>query len=139
MELNSFRSWLEAYGAAWEARDPEASARLFEEDGTYQVTPFLEPMRGQQAILEYWTQVARTQEDIKFGCEVLALTSEMGIARWWASFVRIPAGALYKVGRHICYRARDSGRVSEPQGVVAQRSEVNDRGVRKQTVRENRG
>jgi hypothetical protein len=92
MELKSFRSWLEAYGAAWVARDPEASAALFEEDGTYQVTPFLEPIRGRRAILEYWTQVARTQEDISFGCEVLAVTSEMGIARWWASFVRVPPG-----------------------------------------------
>jgi len=92
MEPDTFKAWLEAYGAAWEGRDPDGSAKLFEEDGTYQVTPFVEPMRGRESILEYWRQVARTQEDIRFGYEILAVNAEVGIARWWASFVRIPPG-----------------------------------------------
>jgi ketosteroid isomerase-like protein len=50
----AFKSWLAAYGKAWESRDAEAAAALYAEDGTYQVTPFLEPMRGRKAILEYW-------------------------------------------------------------------------------------
>jgi uncharacterized protein (TIGR02246 family) len=90
IDLAAFKSWLEAYGRAWESRDPQAAAGLFAEDGTYQVTPFLEPMRGRKAILEYWSQVARTEEDIRFGYEILAVTPEINIARWWASFVRIP-------------------------------------------------
>ena len=92
MEPDTFKAWLEAYGAAWEGRDPDGSAKLFEEDGTYQVTPFVEPMRGRESILEYWRQVAGTQEDIRFGYEILAVNAEVGIARWWASFVRVPPG-----------------------------------------------
>ena len=97
MELSSLKSWLEAYGAAWESRDPEASAELFDKDGTYQVTPFLEPMRGRDEILEYWKQVARTQENIRFGYEVFSVTSEFGISHWWASFVRNPLGLRTKL------------------------------------------
>jgi len=97
MELSSLKSWLEAYGAAWESRDPEASAELFDKDGTYQVTPFLEPMRGRDEILEYWKQVARTQENIRFGYEVFSVTSEFGISHWWASFVRNPPGLRTKL------------------------------------------
>jgi hypothetical protein len=43
-DVVAFKSWLDAYGLAWENRNPEAAAELFAENGTYQVTPFLEPM-----------------------------------------------------------------------------------------------
>jgi len=97
MTLQAFDDWLDSYGQAWERRNPQAAADLFAEDGTYQVTPFLEPMRGKQAILEYWTNVAQTQQDIHFGYEILAVTPEHGIARWWASFVLVPPGLQTKL------------------------------------------
>ena len=90
MELNAFQSWLERYGRAWMERNPQAAADLFAEDGTYQVTPFLGPIRCRSAIFDYWTHVAETERDIQFGCEVLAVTQEAGIARWWASFRVVP-------------------------------------------------
>jgi uncharacterized protein (TIGR02246 family) len=92
MEQATFKSWLEAYGKSWRNRDPQAAAELFTEDGTYQVTPFVEPLRGRQAIFEYWSHVAETQRDIQFGYEILAVTEEAGIARWWASFLIVPQG-----------------------------------------------
>jgi len=88
----AFKSWLDAYGKAWETRNPEAAAALFTENGTYQVTPFLEPMRGRKAIFEYWSEVARTEEDIRFGYVILVANGELNIARWSASFVRVPPG-----------------------------------------------
>jgi hypothetical protein len=97
MTLQAFDDWLDAFGRAWESRNPQAAADLFTEDGTYQVTPFLELMRGKPAILEYWTNVAQTQQNIQFGCEILAITPEHGIAHWWASFVIIPPGLNTKL------------------------------------------
>jgi hypothetical protein len=97
MEQATFKSWLEAYGRAWVERNPQAAADLFAEDGTYQVTPFVKPMRGRPAIFEYWSNVARTQQDIQFGYEILAVTREAGIARWWASFLIIPQGLQTKL------------------------------------------
>jgi hypothetical protein len=97
MERTSFESWLERYGSAWRDRNSQAAANLFRDDGTYQVTPFVEPMRGRAAILEYWSQVARTEENIQFGYEILAVTNETGIARWWASFVVVPQGLRTKL------------------------------------------
>jgi SnoaL-like domain len=97
MEQAAFKSWLEAYGRAWQERNPQAAANLFTEDGTYQVTPFVEPMSGRLAILEYWSNVARTEEDIQFGFEILAATQEAGIARWWASFLIVPQGLQTKL------------------------------------------
>jgi hypothetical protein len=88
----AFKAWLDAYGQAWENRNPEATTALFTEDGTYQVTPFLEPVRGRKAIFEYWSEVARTEENIRFGYEILVAKAELNIARWSASFVIVPQG-----------------------------------------------
>jgi hypothetical protein len=41
--------------------------------------------------------VARTEQDIQFGYEVLAVTQEAGIARWWASFLIVPQGLQTKL------------------------------------------
>jgi hypothetical protein len=88
----AFKSWLDAYGRAWAGRNPEEAAALFTENGTYQVTPFLEPICGRKAIFEYWSEVARTEENIIFGYEILVAKAELNIARWSASFVIAPLG-----------------------------------------------
>jgi SnoaL-like protein len=87
---NVFRDWLEKYGRAWKSCDAHAAATLFADDGSYQVTPFAPPMRGQEAILEYWHGVCETERNIQFGFEILAVTGETGVARWWVSFLIVP-------------------------------------------------
>lgn len=49
-------------------------------------------MRGQTAIREYAMQASRNQDEVQFGYEVLAVSGDIGIARWRASFVLIPSG-----------------------------------------------
>ena len=76
-DVVTFKSWLDAYGHAWDNRNPEAATALYAEKGTYQVTPFLKPMCGRKAIFEYWSEVARTEENIppsQFG-----LTTKRGV------------------------------------------------------------
>jgi SnoaL-like domain len=96
-EVVAFKSWLGAYGQAWESRSPEAASALFAENGTYRVTPFLEPMCGRKAIFDYWSQVARTENNIKFGYEILVASAELNIAKWTASFVIVPQGLQTKL------------------------------------------
>jgi hypothetical protein len=91
-DVVALKSWLDAYGQSWKNRNPEAGAALFTENGTYQVTPFLEPICGRKAIFEYWSEVARTEENIRFGYEILVANPELNIARWSASFVIVPQG-----------------------------------------------
>jgi SnoaL-like domain len=82
--------WLEAYCRAWMNRDPGAAVELYAENATYQDTPFSPPMRGRHAILNYWNNVARTQEEIRAECQIIALAEGLGFAHWHASFVRLP-------------------------------------------------
>ena len=109
-DVAAFKSWLEAYGQAWEKRDPGAAAALYAENGTYQVTPFTEPMRGRKAIFEYWCEVARTEENGRFGYEILVVKPEMNIARWWASFVIVPQGLKTKLDGIFLIALDDEGR-----------------------------
>jgi hypothetical protein len=96
-DRDAFKSWLDAYGKAWESRDAEAAAALYTENGAYQVTPFVEPMRGRKALFEYWSNVARTEENVQFGYEILVASRELNIARWSASFVIVPQGLKTKL------------------------------------------
>ena len=88
----SFRAWLDAYGRAWETHDPGATAGLYSEDALYYETPFDAPMRGLAAIHDYAAEAAGAQKDIRFSADVLAVSGETGIARWRASFTRVPSG-----------------------------------------------
>jgi len=83
--LAGLSEWLDAYGEAWEARDAEAAADLFTEDAVYQWGPFGRKLRGRVMIREAWAEALETQENVKFGAEVLTATQRGGIARWWCS------------------------------------------------------
>ena len=65
MDHTAFMSWLTAYGRAWESRDSRAAADLFDVDGSYQVTPFLPPLSGRDAIFEYWVGVTQTASFVR--------------------------------------------------------------------------
>jgi uncharacterized protein (TIGR02246 family) len=89
MDKERFQSWLDSYGRAWENRDHQAFASLFSDNASYYANPFSEPLNGRSAILDYWSNVICSQEQIQFNYEVVAVTQESGIAHWWASFVHI--------------------------------------------------
>jgi ketosteroid isomerase-like protein len=98
MTREDLKTWLDAYGRAWERRDAQAVVELFAEEATYQETPFVEPLRGRAAIREYWTDaVVQAQQQIRFGYQILAVTEDSGIAHWWASFVRVSTKAQVKL------------------------------------------
>jgi ketosteroid isomerase-like protein len=88
-----FNEWLVAYRAAWRSGDAEAVTALFADDAQYYETPFAEPMRGRDAIAQYWTAgPAGAQRDVEVSFQPLAVVDGLGIARWHASFVRRRSG-----------------------------------------------
>jgi ketosteroid isomerase-like protein len=83
--LAGLTEWLDAYGRAWEDRDPAAASELFTEDAVYQWGPFGRKLRGKVMIREAWADAVETQENVKFGYEVLTATARGGIVRWWCA------------------------------------------------------
>ncbi|HLH63380.1 MAG TPA: nuclear transport factor 2 family protein [Ktedonobacteraceae bacterium] len=116
MDYESFKTWFEALGRAWENRDPRAAAALFTEDAVYHENPFEEPIHGRTAIYRYWTGETRAQEQITFHSEILGVTQDTGFAHWRVSFVRIPSKnrveldgicAIRLNDEHLCYSLRE--------------------------------
>jgi ketosteroid isomerase-like protein len=85
-------AWLRGYGAAWEARDGEAAARLFTEDSVYCWGPFDQPLIGRDAIDERWSEATGGQRDVQFRHEILGVDGERVFARWRSRFVRSSTG-----------------------------------------------
>ncbi len=77
--------WIEAYGRAWEAREPDAAAALFTEDAVYRAHPFREPHLRPDGIRAYWAQATATQEDVqvRFGAPIVS--GERVAVEWWTT------------------------------------------------------
>jgi hypothetical protein len=86
LTMDALTKWLDAYGEAWESRDPDKAASLFTEDSSYQVTPYEEPHIGQEGVRRYWESVTANQRNVEFEHQPLSVTGNTGIAHWSAQF-----------------------------------------------------
>ncbi|MEA2482700.1 MAG: hypothetical protein QOC55_647, partial [Thermoleophilaceae bacterium] len=74
--LAGLSEWLDAYGRAWQERDPVAAAELFTDDAVYHWGPFGRRLRGRVMIREAWAEALEQQDNVvEFGYEVLSATS----------------------------------------------------------------
>ncbi len=79
---------MEAYGRAWETRDPDLVLTLFTEDATYQENPFSAPMEGHAAIRHYWQEATGPHRDIEFRWERVGSSGETHFVEWVCSYSR---------------------------------------------------
>lgn len=87
-----FETWLQEYGAAWQATDANKFSALFEEDALYYWTPFEDPKKGKTEIAGAFGAAVARQQDIDFGARVLYVTAQLGAAHWSCAFTRAGSG-----------------------------------------------
>ena len=92
LTMGALTNWLDAYGDAWESKDPDKAANLFSADASYRVTPFEKPHSGPEGIREYWANVTAGQRNVEFQFEPLAVAGNTGFAQWSATFDVDPDG-----------------------------------------------
>ena len=97
MNVQDLVQWLDAYGAAWVGKDPDAAAALFTEDAQYRETPYAEPFRGRGGIRDYWKKVTSDQDDIAFDYAPIAVSGNTGVAQWSARFRSISGDAAVEL------------------------------------------
>ncbi len=61
-----FRALLDQFADGWNKGDPGRIADAFLPDGVFQPGPFETPLKGRQAILDYWRDVPLAQSDVAF-------------------------------------------------------------------------
>ena len=84
--LAGLTEWLDAYGRAWEERDPDSAAELFSEDAVYQWGPFGQRLHGRPFIKAAWAEATETQQNVEFGYEVMSASARSGLVRWWSAY-----------------------------------------------------
>ena len=110
--MASLKTWLDAYGRAWEDHDPSAFTHLFTDDASYYETPFGEPIRGRASLYDYARSGAEAERDVRFWHEPYT-AGEVGVARWGVSFVRVPSGVKVKLDGVFVIRLGDGGKCYE--------------------------
>lgn len=93
----TFENWLTTYGAAWEARDPDAAVRIFSPGARYHWTPFGPPQVGHDEIAAAWGAATSRQQDIRFRFTIWSVADMRGIAHWNARFKRIDTGSPVEI------------------------------------------
>ena len=89
----SFNRWLSDYGEAWESGSIDAIPGLFSEEAKYFETPFEKPFEGIEQLMQYWAEGARdSQRDVHFNFDIIETKENIGMARWQATFTRVPSG-----------------------------------------------
>jgi len=91
--VDEFSRWLEGYRQAFIAFDDEAAAELFNDDATYQDSPYADPVVGRPAIAAYWRMVAGVMTDVDLEFEVVAVSSDVGVAHVRDALTRVSSGA----------------------------------------------
>ena len=121
-------TWLEAYRRAWETKDAEAAADLFAEDATYRSSIFEDPYEGRDGVRTYWTEVTRTQEDIRVLMGAPFADGDRVAAEFWTTMrnggaeITLPGCLLLRFGTDgLCTALREywhiqQGRLDPPVG-----------------------
>jgi len=65
-EKRLFEKLIGAFGSGWEKGDEKQISNVFTESGIFYSAPFDPPLRGRDAIREYWKDVPREQAEVSF-------------------------------------------------------------------------
>ena len=57
---------IDEFGKGWEKGKSDRMAGVFTEDAVFRPDPFANPLRGRDAIAEYWKDIPREQAEISF-------------------------------------------------------------------------
>ena len=109
MTSDDLKSWLAAYKAAWETRDPDAAAALFAAGSTYRDTPYSEPFQGPDGVREYWAGVTSDQRDVDFASTVVGVIGQTGVAEWSCRFKLASSGANVELNGVFLLEFDDAG------------------------------
>ena len=114
MDEGEVGKWLADYGRAWEQGDAKAVMTLFSPGALYYETPFSAPIVGLDAIHDYWKAGAgQSQRDVSFRCTVLSAVRDSALARWQATFTRVPSGVGVRLDGVLLARFDEQGRCAE--------------------------
>lgn len=103
---------VERFGDGWMRGHADQMAGVFSEDGAFYPDPFAAPLRGRQAIAEYWKDVPLEQAEVSFRYGEIYVAGPWFATEFRCSFRRRRSGEVMDVkGAMFCETS--SGTISE--------------------------
>ena len=99
--------WLAEYVAAWKSYDRDAIGALFSDDAEYSYYPWIEPIRGREAVVESWLGAgegasARDDEGTYDGeYRTIAVDGDVAVAVGTSTYTSEPGGPVTKVYENV--------------------------------------
>lgn len=90
MKQSTFNDWLKKLKSAWETKDPKLAIELCAKNFIWHEAPFEKPIRTKGDLLEEWQSVL-DHDEVRMTYEILSVNKDFGIAKWHASFIRLPS------------------------------------------------
>ena len=81
LTTEAVQAWLDRYVEAWRSNDPAQIRALFAEDATYAYTPWDEPLRGPDAIVDSWLENPDAPDSWEARYEPVALNGNLAVVR----------------------------------------------------------
>jgi uncharacterized protein (TIGR02246 family) len=83
--------WIDAYSAAWIAKDADAAAALFTQDAIYEAVPGVveQTFIGRDAIRSYWANITAPQSNVKIRRGEPIVDDQRGVVELWVT-MRLP-------------------------------------------------
>jgi len=107
-----FRSLLDQFADGWNKGEPGRMADAFLPDGVYQPGPFDAPLRGRQAILDYWRDVPQAQSDVSFRYGEIFVAGPWFSTEFRCTYVRRRTGESVDVRGALFGETKD-GKIAE--------------------------
>jgi len=90
MNNQTFKSWLEKLKTIWEEKTPKVILNICSDKFLWYETPFSKPLRTREELLKEWNSILN-QENISFSYKILSVNKNMGMAKWDATFTKLPS------------------------------------------------
>ncbi|MBI2073808.1 MAG: nuclear transport factor 2 family protein [Gemmatimonadetes bacterium] len=107
-----FRSLLDQFADGWNQGEPGRMADAFLPDGVYQPGPFDAPLKGRQAILDYWRDVPLAQSDVSFRYGEIFVAGPWFSTEFRCTYVRRRTGESVDVRGALFCETKD-GKIAE--------------------------
>src|SRR3990167_10295207 len=112
MTKESFTFWLEKLKMAWEEKNPEGAPDLCAEKFIWYETPFTDPIKTKEDLLEEWKTIS-DHENIQFSYKILSVNQNIGFAHWSAAFTRISTKETVEMDGVFMVKLDDKGLCTE--------------------------
>lgn len=96
VDHDSVQQWLDGYERAWRTAGTEPLAGLFTPDASYLMSPWVEPIRGLDAIAALWeSERDGPDEAFSMTSEVVAVEDDVAVVRVAVDYLR-PGGSRWR-------------------------------------------